>query len=185
MIGLRESRDMTAAHAADTERHRAPEDRRYLTVKVDEPTLCPRYTARLVRNVKIAPSPKWMRDRLRAMGVRPINNIVDITNYVMLEYGQPMHAFDYTCLSDSRIIVRRAQTDEVFTTLDDQQRRLTSEMLVIADGVKPVAVAGVMGGANSEITQQTRDVVFESANFNGEVRLTARALACVPSPPAA
>ncbi|NMA08441.1 MAG: phenylalanine--tRNA ligase subunit beta [Clostridiales bacterium] len=149
----------------------------YLTVKVDEPTLCPRYTARLVRNVKIAPSPKWMRDRLRAMGVRPINNIVDITNYVMLEYGQPMHAFDYTCLSDSRIIVRRAQTDEVFTTLDDQQRRLTSEMLVIADGVKPVAVAGVMGGANSEITQQTRDVVFESANFNGvSVRLTARAL---------
>ena len=149
----------------------------YLSVSVEEPALCPRYAARLVRNVRIAPSPKWMRDKLRAMGVRPINNIVDITNYVMLEYGQPMHAFDYACLSDSRIIVRRAGADEAFQTLDDQERRLSSDMLVIADGKKPVAVAGVMGGANSEITENTRNVVFESANFSGvSIRLTARAL---------
>ena len=149
----------------------------FLNVTVEEPELCPRYAARLVRNVRIAPSPKWMRDKLRAMGVRPINNIVDITNYVMLEYGQPMHAFDYACLADSRIVVRRAGRDEAFRTLDDQERKLTENMLVIADGSKPVAVAGVMGGANSEITENTRNVVFESANFSGvSIRLTARAL---------
>ncbi|MEA4824210.1 MAG: phenylalanine--tRNA ligase subunit beta [Clostridiaceae bacterium] len=149
----------------------------YLAVTVEEPALCPRYAARLVRNVRIKPSPKWMRDKLRSMGVRPINNIVDITNFVMLEYGQPMHAFDYGCLSDSRIVVRRAGKDEPFQTLDSQERKLSPNMLVIADGTRPVAVAGVMGGANSEITGSTRNVVFESANFSGvSVRLTARAL---------
>lgn len=149
----------------------------YLTVSVEEPALCPRYSARVVRNVRIAPSPKWMRDRLRAMGVRPINNIVDITNYVMLEYGQPMHAFDYTALNDSRIIVRRAREGEEFATLDSQPRKLTPEMLVIADGTRPVAVAGVMGGENSEITENTRNVVFESANFSGvSIRHTAKNL---------
>ncbi|MBR6748408.1 MAG: phenylalanine--tRNA ligase subunit beta [Clostridia bacterium] len=148
-----------------------------LSVTVEDFEDCPRYTARLVKNVRIAPSPKWMRERLRAMGVRPINNIVDITNYVMLEYGQPRHAFDYACLEDKSIIVRRAKAGELLETLDDQPRKLDESMLVIADGNRAVAVAGVMGGANSEITETTRDVVFESANFKGVgVRLTARAL---------
>ncbi len=149
----------------------------YLSVGVEDPALCPRYSARLVRNVRVGPSPRWMRERLRAAGVRPINNIVDITNYVMLEYGQPMHAFDYACLEDSRIIVRRARPGETLQTLDEQPRQLAESMLVIADGRRPVGVAGVMGGANSEITGNTRHVVFESANFSGvSIRLTARAL---------
>ncbi len=149
----------------------------WLRVRVDEPTLCPRYTARVVKNVKIAPSPKWMRDRLRACGVRPINNIVDITNYVMLEYGQPMHSFDYACLDGAEIVVRRAREDEPMSTLDDQVRKLDADMLVIADAVKPVGIAGIMGGANSEITESTKMVVFESANFNGtSIRLSSRRL---------
>ena len=121
--------------------------------------------ARVVKNVKIGPSPLWMRMRLRAAGVRPINNIVDITNYVMLEYGQPMHAFDYTQLSGFSIIVRKAREGEIFRSLDDAEHALDSSMLVIADTQKAVALAGVMGGANSEIKPDTSLVVFESANF--------------------
>ena len=148
-----------------------------LDVEVEAEDLCPRYTARMVRNVKIAPSPKWMRQRLRSAGVRPINNIVDITNYVMIEYGQPMHAFDYRYVSGGKIIVRRAGEDKTLTTLDSNVRSLQPDMLVIADETKPVGLAGIMGGENSEIVSDTVDVVFESANFLGaSIRKTALAL---------
>ena len=148
-----------------------------LDVETPDPDLCPRYTARMVRNVKIGPSPKWMRDRLRASGVRPINNIVDITNYVMLEYGQPMHAFDYRYVKGGKIIVRRAKDGESLTTLDGNLRQLNPSMLVIADEHRAVGLAGIMGGENSEIVEDTVDVVFESANFNGtSIRRTALAL---------
>lgn len=148
-----------------------------LDVETPDADLCPRYTARMVRGVKIAPSPKWMRDRLRASGVRPINNIVDITNYVMLEYGQPMHAFDYRYVKGGKIIVRRAHEGEVLTTLDGGVRTLTADMLVIADETRAVGLAGIMGGENSEIAGDTADVVFESANFNGtSIRKTALVL---------
>ena len=148
-----------------------------LDVETPDPDLCPRYTARMVRNVKIGPSPKWMRERLRAMGVRPINNIVDITNYVMLEYGQPMHAFDYRYVKGGKIVVRRAQDGEELTTLDGNVRKLASNMLVIADDTRAVGLAGIMGGLNSEIVEDTVDVVFESANFDGTtIRKTALAL---------
>ena len=148
-----------------------------LDVETPASDLCPRYTARMVRNVKIAPSPKWMRERLRAMGVRPINNIVDITNYVMLEYGQPMHAFDYRYVKGGHIIVRRAEDGEELTTLDGNVRKLNSNMLVIADEDRAVGLAGIMGGLNSEIVADTTDVVFESANFDGTtIRRTALAL---------
>ena len=148
---------------------------KYLNVKISAPDLCYRYAARVVKNVKIAPSPLWLRMRLRASGVRPINNIVDITNYVMLEYGQPMHAFDYTCLDGAAIDVRRAADGEAFRSLDDTDHTLDSSMLVIADSKKACALAGVMGGANSEITENTATVVFESACFNGaSVRVTAK-----------
>ncbi len=151
--------------------------REKLSVEIKDAELCPRYTARMVKNIKIAPSPKWMRRRLRASGVRPINNIVDITNYVMLEYGQPMHAFDYACLHDGKIIVRRAEEGESLRTLDGNDHVLTPGMLVIADPEGPVALAGVMGGANSEITDKTTTIVFESANFLGHsIRKTAIAL---------
>jgi len=147
----------------------------YISVEVKDVEKCPRYSARFVKNVKIEPSPLWLRMRLRAAGVRPINNIVDITNYVMLEYGQPMHAFDYVCLDGSKIIVRTASEGEVFKSLDDKDHTLSSDMLVIADEKKAVALAGVMGGANSEIKDSTTSVVFESANFMGaSVRTTAR-----------
>ncbi len=149
----------------------------HMSVEVKDTDLCPRYTARLVKNIKIEPSPAWMRERLHACGVRPINNIVDITNYVMLEYGQPMHAFDYKCLSDGRIVVRRARNGESIQTLDGVDHDLNDKMLAICDNDKPVAVAGVMGGANSEIMDDTKTVVFESANFHGAtVRITAKAL---------
>ncbi len=138
-----------------------------LDVETPAADLCQRYTARMVRNVKIAPSPKWMRERLRARGVRPINNIVDITNYVMLEYGQPMHAFDYRYVQGGKIIVRRAEDGEELTTLDGQVRKLNSNMLVIADETRAVGLAGIMGGENSEIVEDTVDVVFESACFDG------------------
>ena len=138
-----------------------------LDVETPAADLVPRYTARMVRNVKIAPSPKWMRERLRAMGVRPINNIVDITNYVMLEYGQPMHAFDYRYVKGGKIIVRRAQEGEELTTLDGTVRKLSADHLVIADDTRAVGLAGIMGGENSEIVADTTDVVFESANFDG------------------
>ena len=147
----------------------------YLSVDINAPDLCHRYMARVVKNVKIAPSPLWLRMRLRASGVRPINNIVDITNYVMLEYGQPMHAFDYACLNGSSIVVRRANDNESFMSLDDQEHTLDSSMLVIADSERAVALAGVMGGANSEIKDTTTTVVFESACFLGSsVRVTAK-----------
>ncbi len=139
----------------------------YLSVEVKDTELCKRYMARVVKNVKIEPSPLWIIERLRACGVRAINNIVDITNYVMLEYGQPMHAFDYACLDGSHIIVRRAEENEKMDTLDGNQRSLNPDMLVIADEKKAVALAGVMGGLNSEIKDTTTTVVFESANFDG------------------
>ena len=146
-----------------------------LSVKVHEPELCPIYSARIVENVRVKPSPLWLRERLRAMGVRSINNIVDITNYVMLEYGQPMHAFDLRFIKDGKINVRRAENGEKITTLDGIDRTLTSNNLVIADAEKPVAIAGVMGGEYSGIMDDTTTIVFESANFNGSsVRLTAK-----------
>ena len=148
-----------------------------LDVEVPAEDLCLRYTARMVRNVKIAPSPKWMRQRLRSAGIRPINNIVDITNYVMVEYGQPMHAFDSRYVKGGKIIVRRAGEDKTLTTLDGSVRQLQPDMLVIADETKPVGLAGIMGGENSEIVDDTVDVVFESANFLGaSIRKTALAL---------
>ena len=149
----------------------------YLDVEVPADSLCNRYSSRMVANVKIAPSPKWLRQRLRANGVRPINNIVDITNYVMLEYGQPMHAFDYRYVSSGKIVVREAREGETLTTLDGNVRNLKPGMLVIADGDKAIGLAGIMGGENSEIVPDTTMVVFESANFNGtSIRQTALAL---------
>ena len=146
-------------------------------IDIEDGDLCPRYTARMVKNVKIQPSPAWMRERLRNSGVRPINNIVDITNYVMLEYGQPMHAFDFSCVEGGHIIVRTAREGETIQTLDGNQRKLTPSMLCICDENKPVCVAGVMGGANSEIVGDTAMVLFESANFNGtSIPRTAAAL---------
>lgn len=148
-----------------------------LRVDIKAPELCYRYAARVIKDVKIGPSPEWMRRRLKAAGVRSINNIVDITNYVMLELGQPMHAFDIKSIEGKHITVRRAENGEKITTLDEQERTLTDEMLVIADDKKAVAVAGVMGGMNSEIEPDTETVVFESAVFNGgNVRITAKKL---------
>ena len=149
----------------------------YLSVTVENPQLCPHYIARVVKNIKIEPSPRWMRERLRASGVRPINNIVDITNYVMLEYGQPMHAFDLKYMKGGKIIVRNAKEGESITTLDGETRTLSPEMLVIADEEKPSAVAGVMGGEYSGIMDDTNTIVFESACFHGpSVRRTAQKL---------
>ena len=148
-----------------------------LKVNIEAPDLCYRYIARVVENVKIAPSPEWMVKRLAACGVRSINNIVDITNYVMLELGQPMHAFDINSINGKHIIVRRAKENEKIITLDEIERNLDNDMLVIADEQKPVAIAGVMGGMNSEIEDNTKTVVFESAVFNGgNVRKTAKKL---------
>ena len=149
----------------------------HLDVEVPAENLCNRYTARMVANVKIGPSPKWLRNRLRANGVRPINNIVDITNYVMLEYGQPMHAFDYRYITSGKIVVREAEAGETLTTLDGIVRDLKPGMLVIADDTRAIGLAGVMGGENSEIMEDTTTVVFESANFDGtSIRQTALAL---------
>ncbi len=150
---------------------------KYISVKVENTELCPRYSAKVIKNVKIAPSPLWLRAKLRSAGVRPINNIVDITNYVMLEYGQPMHAFDYNYISSKEIIVRNAAEGEKITTLDGNVHELNTDMLCIADGEKPVALAGIMGGENSEILDTTNTVVFESANFaRMNIRLTSRAV---------
>ena len=149
----------------------------HLDVEVPAEALCNRYSSRMVANVKIGPSPKWLRQRLRANGVRPINNIVDITNYVMLEYGQPMHAFDYRYVASGKIVVREAEEGETLTTLDGSVRPLKKGMLVIADDTKPIGLAGIMGGENSEIKDDTTMVVFESASFNGtSIRQTALAL---------
>ena len=148
-----------------------------LSVEVKNPTLCRRYVARMIKNIKIAPSPRWMRERLRASGVRPINNLVDITNYVMLEYGQPMHAFDYKYLKGNKIVVRNAEEGESIMTLDGVERKLSPEMLCICDAEKPSCVAGVMGGEYSGIQDDTNMVVFESASFLGSsVRTTAKKL---------
>ena len=148
-----------------------------LTVDIAEPSLCYRYTGAFVRNVRIKPSPLWMRTRLRECGVRPINNIVDITNYVMLEYNQPMHAFDERNVKDDHIVVRLARPGETITTLDGVERELTDRMLIIADSEKPIAVAGVMGGEYSGIYDDTNTVIFESACFEGiNNRATAKAL---------
>ena len=146
-----------------------------LDVKIEAPELCPIYSARIVKNVRVKPSPRWMRERLRALGVRPINNIVDITNYVMLEYGQPMHAFDLRFIEEGKIRVRLAKDGETITTLDGVERKLTNKQMVIADAKKPVAIAGVMGGEYSGIMDDTTTIVFESACFDGaSVRVTAR-----------
>ena len=148
-----------------------------LQVEIQNKEKCPRYAAGIVKNVKIAPSPRWMRERLRASGVRPINNLVDITNYVMLEYGQPMHAFDLRYVKDGKIVVRNAAEGETITTLDGVTRTLSPEMLVIADAEKTIAVAGVMGGEYSGIMEDTNTVVFESAYFEPvQVRRTAKKL---------
>ena len=150
---------------------------KYLKLEVADPDLCPRYTARVVTGIKVEPSPLWMRKRLRACGIRPINNIVDITNYVMLEYGQPMHAFDLSCVRGGKIVVRRAVDGETLDTLDGIRRDLTPGMLLIADETGPIGIAGVMGGHNSEITEETKTIVFESACFDGtSVRRTSIAL---------
>lgn len=150
---------------------------RWVGVRVEDPALCPRYTGKLVRNVVFRPSPDWMQKRLTAAGMRPLNIVVDVTNYVMLEMGQPLHAFDYASLPDGRIVVRRAQDGETITTLDGTKRALTPEMLVIADREKAVAVAGVMGGSETEVSGTTKHVFLESAHFDpGTVRRTSKAL---------
>ncbi len=149
----------------------------YASVEVIDTKDCIRYAARVVKNVKIAPSPKWLADRLKLSGIRSINNIVDITNYVLLEYGQPMHAFDLDNVAGHKIVVRKAKNGEIMTTLDEQERKLDDSMLVICDAEKSVAVAGVMGGLNSEIEDTTKTLLFESACFDGaNVRITAKKL---------
>ena len=182
IIGL--ARESAAAFGMEMKHHEpvvkgsdAGDIYNYLDVEVPAEALCNRYTSRMVANVKIGPSPKWLRQRLRANGVRPINNIVDITNYVMLEYGQPMHAFDYRYVASGKIVVREAEEGETLTTLDGTVRNLKAGMLVIADDAKAIGLAGIMGGENSEIKEDTTMVVFESANFNGtSIRQTALAL---------
>lgn len=151
--------------AIEIEEHQPPIDSD-AAITVADPDGCPRYVGRLVRGVKIGPSPLWMRDRLRACGVRPISNVVDVTNYVLMERGQPLHGFDFARLAGGRIHVRVAEEGETFTTLDDQERKLEAGMLLICDGEKPVALAGVMGGLNSEIEGNTQDVLIESACFS-------------------
>ncbi len=136
------------------------------SVTLLDPDLCPRYVARLIEGVQVGPSPSWMKNRLEKVGIRSINNVVDVTNYVMMEFGQPLHAFDFDLLEEGRIVVRRAQPGETFVTLDGVMRKLDDEMLMICDGVKPVAIAGVMGGLNSEIRNETRTVLLESAYFH-------------------
>lgn len=147
----------------------------YLKVSVENTTLCPRYCARMVKNIKLAPSPEWMQRRLAASGIRPINNIVDITNYVMEEYGQPMHAFDYDLIGKHEIVVKCAKDGDVFQTLDGQERKLDSTVLMINDGEKEVGIAGIMGGENSKITDDVKTMVFEAACFDGtNIRLSSK-----------
>ena len=151
--------------------------RNLTSVTIDAPDLCPRYAARVIQGVKVGESPAWLQQRLESVGVGIINNIVDITNFVLMEYGQPLHAFDYHKLAENRIVVRRAANGEQLTTLDEVERELTPDMLVIADAEKPVALAGIMGGYDSEITETTCDILLESAYFNpSSVRSTAKAL---------
>src|SRR5512139_2532656 len=145
---------------------RGEEIKQRTSVTILDPDLCPRYVARLIEGVTIGPSPFWMRDRLEKVGIRSISNVVDVTNFVMMEWGQPLHAFDFNFLEEGRIVVRRAMAGEQFVTLDGVKRTLDQEMLMICDGVKPVAIAGVMGGLNSEIKDDTRVVLLESAYFS-------------------
>lgn len=150
---------------------------KYIALEVKDPVLCPRYTARVVKNIKLAPSPEWMQRRLASVGIRPINNIVDITNYVMEEYAQPMHAYDLDTIEDRKIVVRKAESGEKFTTLDGQERELDDTMLMICDGKKPIGLAGIMGGANSMITDNVTTMLFEAATFDGtNIRLTGKKL---------
>lgn len=147
----------------------------YIKVTIEDSDLCPRYTARVVKNIKIAPSPEWMKERLRAQGIRPINNIVDITNYVMEEYGQPMHAYDWDTIAGKQIIVRRAKKGELFSTLDGQERTMDDSVLMICDGEKAVGMAGIMGGENSMITDSVTTMLFEAACFDGtNIRLSSK-----------
>ena len=149
----------------------------FISVEVKDTELCPRYTARVVKNIKVGPSPEWMQRRLAAQGIRPINNIVDITNYVMEEYGQPMHAYDLSTIAGQKIIVRRAEDNEKFVTLDGQERTLDSSMLMICDAEKPVGIAGIMGGENSMITDDVDAILFEAACFDGtNIRLSGKKL---------
>ena len=149
----------------------------FISVEVNDTELCPRYTARVVKNIKVGPSPEWMQRRLAAQGIRPINNIVDITNYVMEEYGQPMHAYDLSTIAGQKIIVRRAEDNEKFVTLDGQARTLDSSMLMICDAEKPVGIAGIMGGENSMITDDVDAILFEAACFDGtNIRLSGKKL---------
>ena len=149
----------------------------YISVEVEDPELCPRYVARVVKNIKIGPSPKWMQRRLAASGIRPINNLVDITNYVMEEYGQPMHAFDLDTIEGKKIVVKRAKDGDTFQTLDGEMRNLDKDILMINDANKAIAVAGIMGGENSKITDDVKTVLFESATFNGaNIRKSAKRL---------
>ena len=148
-----------------------------LNVEIADPALCPRYTASVIRDIRVGPSPRWMQDRLAKAGQRSINNVVDMTNYVMLEFGQPLHAFDFDTIAESRIVVRPAGEQEPFVTLDEAQHHLRPPMLVIADGGRSVALAGIMGGLNTEMTDATTSVLLESANFNPvNTRRTSQAL---------
>ncbi len=146
-----------------------------ISVAVEAPQLCPRYTARIIRDVKVKPSPSWLEKKVIAVGLRPINNIVDVTNYILWEMGQPLHAFDYSCIRGKKIIIRNAHKNESLTTLDEKKHNLTEDSLVIADSERAVALAGVMGGGNSGVTQATRDILLESAYFNPiSIRRTSR-----------
>jgi len=167
---------MPSVNVAETD----PPSSDSVAISIDDPDLCRRYVGAVVRDVEIRESPDWMRDRLIAAGMRPINNVVDVTNYVMLELGQPLHAFDLSLLRGSRIIVRRARSGETITSLDGVERELDCEMLVIADADRPVAIAGIMGGADSEIREDSEDILIESANFHStSVRRTAKRLGMV------
>ena len=147
----------------------------YISVEVEDTELCPRYTARIVKNIKLAPSPEWMQRRLAAMGIRPINNIVDITNYVMEEYGQPMHAYDLDKIRGHKIVVKRANDGDVYTTLDGQERKLDKDVLMINDAEGPVGIAGIMGGENSMVTDDIQTMLFEAATFDGtNIRLSSK-----------
>ncbi|MBM4315549.1 MAG: phenylalanine--tRNA ligase subunit beta, partial [Deltaproteobacteria bacterium] len=147
------------------------------SVTIDDPDLCPRYTARIIKGARIGPSPLWIRQRLEAVGLRPINNIVDVTNFVMMELGQPLHAFDYRFLEEGRIVVRRSREGERFVSLDGKERVLSAGTLLICDGVKPVAIGGIMGGLNSEIKPDTETILLESAYFNpASIRRSSREL---------
>ena len=154
-----------------------PEVKELTSIEVEDEDLCPRYTVRVIKDVKVKESPLWLQRRLKAAGIRPINNIVDITNYILMEFGQPLHAFDYDQLTENRIVVRRAKSGEKLLTLDDEERELDEDMLVIADAQEPICVAGVMGGANSEVTERTTNILLESANFDSiSIRQTAKKL---------